>query len=210
MGEKVERKVVGRSLVIALGTVFIVVLAGVVGAFSYYIVAKNNTIASLDTENSQLDANVTSLQKQVASFNSSINSLTVNITNLQEELNTILNWSSSIEDMVLSDPSVWVNRTVMVEGNLTGPYAVPAFERIPWWYQISSGNQTIGVDFSSNFSLLASVNASSIFWDQFVSNGGSALIRIYGVVEQGEITFSLPELPPEVTYYIEAETGEPL
>lgn len=207
MGEKVERKVVGRSLVIALGTIFIVVLAGVVGAFSYYIIDKNNTIASLNTQISQLNANVTSLQIQVASYNSSINSLTVSITNLQEELNTILNWSSSIEDMVLGDPFVWVNRTVMVEGNLTGPYGAPAFEQVPWGYQLSSGNQTIGVNLSYNF--WSSVNASSGFWNQLWYNG-SVFIRIYGVVEQGEITFTGNLFPSEVTYYIETEAVEPL
>lgn len=201
MGEKVETKVVGRSFVIALGTVFIVILAGVVGVFSYYIVVKNNTIASLNTQNSELNVNVTDLHKQLASYNSSINSLTVNITNLQEELNTILNWSSSIEDMVLSDPSDWVNRTVIVDGNLSGMF-VPVLEHLPYNYDLISSNQTIGVSLNPN------MVTNSSFWYQVIEF--SAPARIYGVVEKGEITTTSNSHPPQVTYYIEAETVEPL
>jgi hypothetical protein len=175
--EKREKKVVGRTVAIALGIICIALAATLIGAIAYYmpmINDKNNTISSLDAQISQLHSNVTSLQKQIASLNSTI----------------------------MSDPSAWVNMTVTVEGYLSGPYIVPPFENSPWDFQLISGNYTIGV------SLSASVNTSASFWIQVFNS--SAHIRIYGVVEKGEITYLGSVLPGTVTYYIEAETLEPL
>lgn len=207
-----EKKFVGRAMAIALGIICTVLAASLVGAFAYYVPMindKNTTISSLNSLASQLSTNattlqnllnslnlnLTNLQNQLASDNSTINSLSSNVTYLQKELNSILNWSSSVTDMVMSDPSPWENRTVIVEGGLA-IVAFPAFENSPWNLLLSFGNNTIGVV------LNASVNMTS-FW-------GSAAVRIYGVVKKGEITFTGGILPPEITYYLEAEAVEPL
>jgi DNA-binding transcriptional ArsR family regulator len=197
-----ETRVASRAVSIALGIICIVLAATLVGAFIYYVPVvngKNSTISSLSTQVSQLESNITNLQGQIGSDNSTIKSLTSNLANLQQELNSILNGSLSVGDIVMSDPSAWVNRTVVVEG-LLGMVFFPAFESSPWNYELISGNQTIGVSIST------SVNMSA-FWGM---SNFSGYVSIYGVVESGQFTFTDQQIPPEVTYYIEAETVEPL
>jgi hypothetical protein len=77
MSEKIPppKKMVSRSVAIALGIICIVLVASLAGAFAYYVNDKNNTISSLNSQLSQLNSNVTNLQNQVASLNSTINEL---------------------------------------------------------------------------------------------------------------------------------------
>jgi hypothetical protein len=151
--EKREKKVVRRTVAIALGIICIALAATLVAAFAYY------------------------------------NSLFSNVTYLQEKLN----------DIIMSNPSAWVNKTVIVQGNLIGPFAFPVLEHSPWDFELSSGGHTIGV------SLSTSVNMSVVWM-----LNSSAPVRIYGVVEKGEITTTGGVLPSTITYYIEAEKVEPL
>jgi hypothetical protein len=203
---------------IALGIICIVLAATLVGAFAYYaplINDKNNTISSLNTHISQLTTNTTNLQNQLDSMNlsltnlqnqlvsdnSTINSLSSNITELQEKLGTIRNWSASIQDMIMSNPSDWVNKTVILEGTFD-MFFLPAFMHSPYYSELKSNNLTIGVSYLSLNSGFAS------FWNE-VENG-TGLVRIYGVIEKGEITFTGDLYPPEVVYYVDAKAAEPL
>jgi hypothetical protein len=199
MSEATEMKTSRKGVVVAaLGIICIILVACLGGAIATYTLIindKNTTISSLKSQISQLNSKTTNLQNQIASDNSTIISLSSNVTNLKEELNSILNGSSSIGDIIMRDPSAWVNRTVIVEGILSGLLVFPTFEHSPWDYELSSDNLTIGVSLSAN------VNTSS-FWNS------SGSVRIYGVVEKGEITFTFG--PSEVTYYIEAEAVEAL
>jgi DNA-binding transcriptional ArsR family regulator len=198
-----ENKVVGRNVALALGIICIVLAATLVGAFAYYVPMindKDHTISSLGAQISQLHSNITNLQKQIASDNSTINSLTSQVTNLQKEINDLLNATSVNVNEITVNPSAWVNRTVVVEGVLSLVF-FPVFEYSPWGYELISGNQTIGVSMS------ASVNMSALWNHGF---NGSGYVRIYGVVEKGEIIFTPGWGSPEVTYYIEAEAVEPL
>jgi len=194
MSETKETKTSRKGIVIVFGIICIILMAGMGGTIAFYtsiINDKNNTISSLNTQISDLKSNVTNLQKQITSDNTTINSLTSNVTNL-------LNGSTSLLDIVASDPSAWVNSTVTVEGVLSLVF-FPVSEYAPWNYGLSSGNQTIGVSMS------ASVNVTALWNEGF---NGSGDVRIYGVVEKGEITFTPGWGSPEVTYYIEAETVE--
>jgi outer membrane murein-binding lipoprotein Lpp len=198
MSETIKIKTSRKDVVTALGlicAILVACLGGAIATYTLIINDKNNTISLLKSQISELNSKVTDLQNQIASNNSTINSLSSNITKLLEELDSILNGSSSVEYIVMSDPSAWVNRSVMVEGVLSGLIVFPTFEHSPWDHELSSGNQTIGVSLSAN------VNEST-FWN------GSEPVRIYGVVEKDEISFTFG--PSEVTYYIEAETVEPL
>ena len=67
-----EKKMVNRSAAIALGVICIVVVAGLIGAFAYFVSDKNSTISSLNTQINQLNSNVTSLQDQVNDLNDSL------------------------------------------------------------------------------------------------------------------------------------------
>jgi DNA-binding transcriptional ArsR family regulator len=207
-----EEKIAGRTVAIALGIICIVLAATLVGAFAYYVPladSRNSTISSLNSQVTNLQNQIASdnitmvnLQNQIDSLKSQITELAnksssdnATIVNLQNQLNLLLNWSSSIEDTIMSNLSDWVNRTVILEGSLS-IIIFPAFEHSPWNLLLSFGNKTIGVAFG------ASVNMT-FFWN-------SEAVRIYGVVRKGEITYTGDLFPPEVTYYIEAEAVEPL
>lgn len=210
-----EKKIAARTVAIALGITCIVLAATLVGAFAYYVPLindKNNTISSSNTLVSQLTTNATNLQNQLdslnlkltnfqnqlASDNSTINSLLSNATYLQKELNSILNWSSSTTDTIMSDPSPWVNGTVIVQGSLDGPVITPAYESLPYGYEVSFGIYSIGVSLGGNLA-----NVSSLLFTSSPPFEASLPVMIYGVVKKGEASFSFG--PSQVAYYIEAE-----
>jgi outer membrane murein-binding lipoprotein Lpp len=170
-------KPAAKGMVFALGIICIILaacLAGVIMVYAFVISGKNSTISSLDTQISQLNSNV---------------------TNLQNQLDSLLNGSSSTGEIIMSNPSLWVNSTVTVEGSLSGVLAFPAFESCPWNEVLSSGNLTIGVSTSNS--------ANTTLWNQ-----SDPYVRIQGLMKKGEITYTGNIIPPEVTYYVEAEVIE--
>jgi hypothetical protein len=208
----IGKKLAGRATATTLGIICIVLTATLAGAFAYYVPlvdSRNSTISSLNSQITSLQNQIASdnitmvnLQNQIDSLKSQITELAnksssdnATIVNLQNQLNLLLNWSSSIEDWVMTNPSDWVNRTVIVEGSFSMVF-FPASEHSPWSFLLSFGNRTIGVAFN------ASVNITLI--------DTSITYTIYGVVRKGEITYTGDVFPPEVTYYIEAEAVEPL
>jgi hypothetical protein len=92
---------------------------------------------------------------------------------------------TSVGDIMLN-PSAWVNKTVVVEGNLTGPLGSVPENAPPYNYELNS-NGTIGV-----------------FWSGSDTQYSSANVRIQGVVRQG--TRASGPWPVLTCYYIEAET----
>jgi len=179
MNETKEKRTFGRDLAVALGIVCIVLIASLSGVIVVYLSVvndKDNTISSLKTQISQLNSSV---------------------TNLQNQLNDLLNGPSSIEEIIMSNPSPWVNKTVTVEGSLSGVLAFPSFESSPWNMELNFGNLTIGVSLANN--------VDTSLWNQT-----NQYVRIQGMMKKGEITYTGNILPPEVTYYIEAEVIESL
>ena len=207
MSETKETKTARKGIVIALGIICVILVAclgGVITAYTFVINDKNSTISSLNSQISQLESNVTNLQNQIASANFTIKSLTSNVTTLQEQLNSILNGSTSLLNIIANDPSVWVNRTVTVEGNLGfARFWVGGSFLTNWDFELSSGNQTIRVE----------LNSSQYEWfiDNFDKPGsGSVHVMIYGVVRRGEFYVINWPFNPFVTYYVEAQAVEPL
>jgi uncharacterized coiled-coil protein SlyX len=93
-----EKKMVRRSVAIAIGIICIILVACLVGAFAGYMLIandKNNTISSLHSE-------VTALQNQILSDNSTINSLNPQIAELENQL-------ASDNSTVASDNATIVN-----------------------------------------------------------------------------------------------------
>lgn len=111
-----ERKIVRRSVAIALGIICIVLIAGIVELWFAYLVEKdyrndddnkiaglNDLLSNANNQISQLYSNITNLQNQVASQTSTINLLTSNLTNLQNQvtiqqkaLNDLLNVTATV------------------------------------------------------------------------------------------------------------------
>jgi hypothetical protein len=80
-----EKKLVRRSVAIALGIMCIILVGGLAGVLAYYIPMtndKNNTISSLNYQNNQLKTNNTLLQSQVRD-------LTSQVTKLQDQINNL-------------------------------------------------------------------------------------------------------------------------
>jgi DNA-binding transcriptional ArsR family regulator len=213
----IGKKLAGRTVAIALGVICIVLAATLVGAFAYYVPLvndKNDRIPSLSTlisqlatnatnlEN-QLDAlnyNLTNLQNQLAIDNSTIISLLSNLTKLQKELDSILKWSSSMTETVMREPSLWENKTVLIEGSLDGPVITPAYESLPYGYEVSFGNYTIGVSLSAN---LENVFVPLLLNSSYPSFGASLPVMVLGTVRKGTAFFSFGH--NEVVYYVDAE-----
>jgi uncharacterized coiled-coil protein SlyX len=100
-----EKKVVGRTVAIALGIICIILAVGLVGAIANYtsiISGKDNTIVSLNSQITTKDNTISSLNSQIASKDSQISSLNSEVTNLQYE----------VKD--LSDIVILVKSTVLV------------------------------------------------------------------------------------------------
>ena len=92
MSEIKPKKMVGRSVAVALGIICIILaacLGGVVATYTLMINDKSNAISSLNHQISQLNSSVANLQSQVASDNSTIDSLTSQVTNLQNQLRAL-------------------------------------------------------------------------------------------------------------------------
>ena len=73
-------------------------------------------------------------------------------------------------DQILLNPVAWVNREVVVEGNLTGPFI--GYD-ILWNFELSS-NVTIGVRWNGRD---GTANGSDVF--------DSVSVRVFGVVRSG-------------------------
>jgi cellulose 1,4-beta-cellobiosidase len=188
-----DKKLAKRNVVIALGIICVVSLAGLVGAFAYYmpmIKDRDNTISSLNSEISQLNATITNLQNQVASESSAIDSLTSQVANLQKQLNDLLNvsgTSATVDDIMLDFPA-WLNKTVLVEGNLSGPFVYQSEDARPWNYEFSYPNGSFN-------SLLG------VFWGQSDFYDFTNVI-VVGDVMEGRRAFEGGFIP---AYFIEAE-----
>lgn len=95
---------------------------------------------------------------------------------------------------ITSNPSAWLNRTVVVEGNLSGPiFNISRFS--PWQYNLTSASARIGV-----------------FWSMGVGLNGSVAVKVYGVVRKVTVIYddsgiSKPSAST-IVYYIEAEKVE--
>jgi cell division protein FtsL len=212
------KKIGGRSVAAALGIICVILVASlgsVIVAYTFTVNDKNDTISSLRSQISQLNSNVTNLQKQITSDDTTINSLFSNITNLQEELNSVLNRSSYMEDMIMSDPSAWFNKTVIVEGNLSVSYVIatypPGLLGVPFFAQLSSDGHSIAVWNNDMISQLFNV-PKQVFNSSSNMFTVCRYVWIYGVVESW---LGAPPAPGESganlgMYYIYPEAVEPL
>jgi outer membrane murein-binding lipoprotein Lpp len=126
MGEqKPERKVVGRTVAIALGIICIVLVGALVGIFTYYLPKLNNTISSISCQISQLNSNVTNLQSQVNNLTRIVNQTEpyihsqllhyppVNISALSSVGGWILNWTPPTDIRVIRI-QVWMGNPINV------------------------------------------------------------------------------------------------
>jgi hypothetical protein len=168
-----ETKASRKGIVITFGIVCVILVACIGGLVVEYML----------------------LQEQIASSNSTINSLASQITNLQRQVNGLLNGTASFVSVgeIASNLSEWVNRTVVVEGNISHAFLPPSIEP-PWNYELRSNGATVEVLWLGDYNLIYGKN-----------------VTVLGVVVEGRWTTFLngtakPTGP--VVYFIEAESIE--
>ena len=210
-----EKKSIGRSIVITLGIICMILTVGlVVLVVNYELVMseKNATISSQDSQitnlQSWLDGNKTYYEDQlvnesrqiadrdgvIADLNNTIVSLNSEISYLASLLERAL-YYATVSELSLN-ASTWVNKTIMVEGNLTFIGQSRSIEDIAngyfWNYEISS-NGTFGLNWAPDK------------WDNPSYDGVTAIV--IGVLKATTV-YSRPSYL--TAYYIEAEKIVPL
>jgi outer membrane murein-binding lipoprotein Lpp len=205
VSETKEKKVLRKDVIIALGIICIILVAGIGGTIAFYtsiINDKNNAISSLNTQVSELNSTVTSLKQQIVSDNATINSLISNVTDLQK----LLNVTPVSVGEITANLSAWVDRAVAVEGNLsyTGAGLSSFFD---WNYELGSNGATIGVSWQLNS---VTLSLQPTFPTVHVTNAtiNGTIVMVLGVVEWasgGEIFLNRTFIFEPTICFIDAE-----
>jgi uncharacterized protein YukE len=198
-----ERKMVRRSVAIALGIICIILIA-FISYFSITSISAQNNYNNLQNQNKQLqtwlDGNKTLLNQtqtwlgdNVTTYNSQINSLNSQIANLQNILNGLTNGTGIPLDIIVNNSSAWVNKTVLVQGTLTAINLIVLGGAPPWDYLLTSNN---------------GINQIGVYWWKDDGLPWVSQVQIYGVVRQGIWTNQFSG--NTTVFYIEAEIIDPI
>lgn len=114
VNEKKPRKVVGRSVAIALGIVCILLIAGLGGAMAYYTTTINDKNNKIDSINAQLAAITGNNSNKNAT--EIIDQLNANITNLNNQV-TQLQAELKGNEKLLSETQTWLSGNVTAYNN---------------------------------------------------------------------------------------------
>jgi hypothetical protein len=172
------KKMVRRSVPVTLGIACILLIAGMGGAIARASVAQGSFYGLQPTM---------TIEKTTYRLGEPI------IIRFTIPLTITTPTGSFVEDMIMSDPSAWVNSTVLVEG-IIDPLVMTTGNSVPPWdYALSSNGYTIGV-----------------YWQGTFYNG--EYVTVLGVVTAGHLeewpwingTFASGPL----VYFIEAESIE--
>ena len=185
MNETEKKSAPRKGIVVALGISCIILVACLGAAITTYTLAINNK----NNQISQLNSGVNSTFDLLFSY----------FSNLQNQSTPVLNMTGAtfvVINQINLDPAKWENKTVIVIGKLSGPFAYPT---------------AISYDFvlSSNEVVTSQTNldANSIGVD--FRNGGAQLsgstVLIVGVVEKGIIGTNVAGEKPTTIYYIEEQ-----
>jgi hypothetical protein len=175
-----------KGIVVVLG-VNCIILAAILGVA---IITYTSAINDKNDQISQLNSGV----------NSTFELFLSHFSNLQNQSTPVLNTTGVtfvIINQINLDPAKWENKTVMVIGKLTGPYAYPTAISYSWVLS-SSGTITSQTELDVN----------SIGVD--LRNGGAQLngstVLIVGTVEKGIIGTIAQGAQPKTIYYIKEQT----
>jgi hypothetical protein len=213
-----SRKVAGKSVAIALGITCMILVVSLIGAFAYYVPvvdSKSSTISSLNSQVANLQNQTTVdnatmanlqnqidfLRSQIAELENKVSTNNASIANLQNHLDTLLNLTGAniiSINQINNDPGAWENKTVVVEGNLSGGWGY--FTAISYYYVLSSNGTIVrnSLDLDPN-----SIGVNLRIADGGVYDYVHAVI--IGVVKKGFIG-NLSFTNPTIIYYIEEET----
>jgi len=169
-----EKKLVGRNVAVVLLIVCIILASGLIGTLAYYVPKINdndNMIATLKSQISQLISNVTNLQDRIEGF-----------------LNGSIIPTIPLE-MIMSNASAWVNKTVVVEGNLSGFVHAHIPEDMNWDYTLSSDGWTIGVERVRGYYSSVPVRVQGVFRQETRAGGIWPFPSTYYFIEAERLDF---------------------
>jgi len=185
MNEMEKKSSSRKCVVVALGISCIILVACLGVVIETYTLAINDK----NDQISQLNSGV----------NSTFGLLFSHFSNLQNQSNPVLNTTGAtfvIINQINLDPTKWENKTVIVTGKLSGPYAYPT--AISYYYVLNS-NETVtsqtGLD----------VNSIGVDFGNGGAQWSGSTVLIVGVVEKGIIGTMVQGAKPTTIYYIEEQ-----
>ncbi|MGB9842074.1 MAG: hypothetical protein ACPLKZ_05040 [Candidatus Bathyarchaeales archaeon] len=122
--KKPPKKTFGKTIVIALGLMCIILAAGLIGALAVYMPRVN----SLEAQVAEKDSTILSLNTQILTLNGQIASLNSQVSTLQEQLNQTNTTMAALQSAIMTYRSIlYLNesqylfsaRTVTQEANTT-------------------------------------------------------------------------------------------
>jgi hypothetical protein len=145
MAEKTsQKKVVGRTVAIALGIVCIVLVAGLVGAIAVYTPMVNN----LESQTAEKDNTISSLNSQISALNSSLKQISSSASSKDSQIAALNLQISSLANIISLNASTFLvyNQGVTQEPNASTT-VFPTDEQTPLYY---AGYVYVAVQSSSN------------------------------------------------------------
>ena len=168
--EWMKYKMVSRNSAVALGITFVILVAVLGGIFAYYLVQRDSTISSLNSQITSLNNQTLEKNYTIIEQNQTISSLEAELTNMQEQAKHFYVDNSSSQSFFVY--------------NATGPTASTI-------WNVSSGYIVVWVSDNNNISTYVQVYGAS--YNEIIDPGpnGIALFQVpaaafYGVVVGAE------------------------
>jgi hypothetical protein len=179
--ETTPKRVVRRSVAMALAMMCIVLVAGTGGAIIYYTSAANDKDKTISSQNSQISSlgnQKNQLQTWLDGNETLLNQTQANNTYLQEQIDSLNSTVTNLQNQVnnfeigsTDNSTIWVNNRIV---NATEGVRVPDAVALDW--QIVTGGQIIGdlyLPYNKTY-----VNASAGYWTIHVPSAGYVSIQV--------------------------------
>ncbi|MGB9853631.1 MAG: hypothetical protein ACPLRY_02325 [Candidatus Bathyarchaeales archaeon] len=198
-----QKKVFGKKVVVALGIIFVVLLAGLVGTLAFYIprvnslnlqiAEKDKTISSLNSQLAEKDGIISSLNSQISTFQNSlaskdseIKSLNSTILSLYDYLylnaSTLLVYTSVTQE-ANSSTTVWNYMlqfagyiTVYIQSSSNTTYVELSYS----YHEVDYHNTvTVGVNGTAAFPVLPALVKINVGNEDTISPVTTSIMAIY-------------------------------
>ena|SRR3990170_5628088 len=170
-----QRKVVGRTAVIVLGVICIVLSAGLIGVLAAYLPIANS-ISSLNSQIAAQNATITSQQQQIVALQNSLSQQTENQADKDAKIAELNNYAGELQNLL------WLNASSTLVQNQA--VDLQANENVSVWNDVVgyAGYMVVEVQSSSNttFANVVYSTAYGVNYDEkvVVGTGGVAAFPV--------------------------------
>jgi len=170
-----QRKVVGRTVVIVLGVICIVLSAGLIGVLAAYLPIANS-ISSLNSQIAAQNATITSQQQQIVALQNSLSQQTENQADKDAKIAELNNYAGELQNLL------WLNASSTLVQNQA--VDLQANENVSVWNDVVgyAGYMVVEVQSSSNttFANVVYSTAYGVNYDEkvVVGTGGVAAFPV--------------------------------